>query len=76
MGWIISTRVVQGTLNLSPPSMNAATSQIAPSPDKIPDLNVYVPNSPLCPRGLLGANTSSSIGLKIPIFFFDKSLRK
>jgi len=35
-GWQISTKVVLGTKKKSPPIRYAATSLIAPSPDKIP----------------------------------------
>ena len=49
---------------------NAATSQMHDSPESTPGLYPSEPNSPVLPRGLLGAKASSSIGLKMAIFSF------
>lgn len=46
------------------------------SPDSIPARNVVFPNAPTYPRGLLGANASSSIGLKTAHGFLSIPLKK
>ena len=44
------------------------------SPDKMPLLKPSDPNDDVYPLGLLGANASSSIGLKMPFVFLKISL--
>ena len=50
--------------------MKAATSLMQDSPERIPVLKELLPKRPVLPRGLFGAQGSSSIGLNIATLFF------
>lgn len=68
--WTTSTNEVGGTPEKWLLSIKkAATSQMHDSPESTPGLYPSLPNIPVLPRGLLGANASSSMGLKIAIFY-------